>query len=64
MTFVASPDHQLADIVNDDLRTASVFESFGLDYCCNGHQTLSEACAAPGAPTAGERLRKIGRAHV
>lgn len=44
MTFTASPDQLLGDIVNEDLRTASVFESFGLDYCCGGHQTLAEAC--------------------
>lgn len=45
MTVVATLDQALADIVNQDLRTAPIFESFGLDYCCGGHQTLAEACA-------------------
>ena len=45
MSVVATPDQALADIVNQDLRTAPIFESFGLDYCCGGHQTLAEACA-------------------
>ena len=32
MSVVATPDQALADIVNQDLRTAPIFESFGLDY--------------------------------
>jgi regulator of cell morphogenesis and NO signaling len=38
----------LSDIVNDDLRAASVFERFGLDYCCHGRQTLDDAARARG----------------
>ena len=43
-----SADPLLADVVNDDLRAATVFERFELDYCCGGHQTLLEACAKRG----------------
>ncbi|HUL74923.1 MAG TPA: iron-sulfur cluster repair di-iron protein [Vicinamibacterales bacterium] len=40
----------LSDIVNDDLRAASVFERFGLDYCCHGRRTLDEAARDRGLP--------------
>ena len=33
----------LADLVIEDGRRARVLEGFGLDYCCNGHRSLSEA---------------------
>jgi len=35
----------LAEIVTDDIRTAIVFEEFGLDFCCKGKRSLSEACS-------------------
>lgn len=35
----------LAEIVADNLRSAIVFEEFGLDFCCKGKRPLSEACA-------------------
>jgi regulator of cell morphogenesis and NO signaling len=36
-------EFKLKDIVIRDPRTASVFDRLGLDYCCQGHRTLSEA---------------------
>jgi regulator of cell morphogenesis and NO signaling len=33
----------LGDLVSADARAAAVLERFGLDYCCNGHQTLADA---------------------
>ena len=36
----------LGEIVNTDFRSAGVFESHGLDFCCGGKQTLGDACAA------------------
>lgn len=33
-------------IVTQDFRTAAVFESHGIDFCCGGDVTLTEACAA------------------
>ncbi len=38
----------LADIVTKDFGKAEVFKKYGLDFCCNGHLSLREACAAKG----------------
>ncbi|QCB49694.1 iron-sulfur cluster repair di-iron protein [Rhodococcus sp. PAMC28707] len=35
----------LADLVVEDSRRARVLEGFGLDYCCDGHRSLSDATA-------------------
>lgn len=35
----------LADLVIEDSRRARVLEGLGLDYCCNGHRSLSDATA-------------------
>ncbi len=35
----------LADLVIEDGRRARVMERFGIDYCCNGHRSLSDAAA-------------------
>ena len=34
----------LAEIVTDNIRSAVVFEEFGLDFCCNGNRSLKSAC--------------------
>ena len=39
----------VGDFVAADFRTASVFEQFGIDYCCGGRRTLAEACRIGGA---------------
>jgi regulator of cell morphogenesis and NO signaling len=36
----------LGDLVTQDPRRSRVLETFGLDYCCNGHRSLSEAVSA------------------
>lgn len=36
----------LGEIVTSDFRSAGIFESHGLDFCCGGKQTLGDACAA------------------
>ncbi len=36
----------LADLVIEDSRRARVLEGFGLDYCCEGHRSLSDATTA------------------
>ena len=51
-THQPTADRLLGDIVSDDLRTATIFERFGLDYCCNGQRTLREACQARSIPAA------------
>ena len=35
----------LAEIVTENIRSAIVFEEFGLDFCCKGKRPLSDACA-------------------
>lgn len=34
----------IAEIVKSDYRTAKVFKSHGLDFCCGGKKPLNEAC--------------------
>lgn len=34
----------IGEIVAEDYRTASVFESYGIDFCCNGNRSLEQAC--------------------
>ncbi len=34
----------LAQLVNDDHRSAFVFEKYNLDFCCRGKRTLQQAC--------------------
>lgn len=38
----------LSEIVIADFRTASIFESYNLDFCCKGNRALSEACQEKG----------------
>jgi regulator of cell morphogenesis and NO signaling len=38
----------LGDLVNTYPTLARELERWGLDYCCRGHRTLAEACAATG----------------
>lgn len=54
MTTPALPltDRTLGEIVTEDSRAALVFERFGLDYCCGGHQTLAEASEQSHLPLA------------
>lgn len=34
----------IGSIVADDYRTAGVFKKYGLDFCCGGGRTVSQAC--------------------
>ncbi|HEX9083054.1 MAG TPA: DUF542 domain-containing protein, partial [Holophagaceae bacterium] len=45
-----TPDLQtkLGDLVLARPETMRYFEGLGLDYCCGGHRSLGEACAAAG----------------
>ena len=49
-SMVSYASRSLSDLVNHDARAATVFDRFGLDYCCGGHQALEEATAARGIP--------------
>lgn len=52
------PHETLGAIVAADHRAAVVFERFGLDFCCGGHQTLTEVCQRP-AVDAGALLQAL-----
>ena len=39
-----SKDDIIGSIVAKDLRAGMVFEQFGLDFCCNGNQSVATAC--------------------
>jgi len=34
----------IGDIVKKNYKTASVFEKFGLDFCCNGNRSIEDSC--------------------
>ncbi len=34
----------IGELVAKDFRAATVFESFGIDFCCKGNRTIEEAC--------------------
>ena len=34
----------IGEMVATDYRAATVFESFGIDFCCKGNRTLEDAC--------------------
>lgn len=34
----------IGNMVAKDYRLASVFQSYGIDYCCNGNRTIREVC--------------------
>lgn len=38
------PNQTVGEIVAKDYRTASVFKAHGIDFCCKGGRTLTEAC--------------------
>lgn len=37
-------DYTIGEIVSKDYRTASVFESLGIDFCIKGDRTINEIC--------------------
>lgn len=37
-------NHIIGELVAQDYRTASVFRKYGIDFCCQGHRTIQEAC--------------------
>ena len=48
MTATIDPTTTLGEIVNDHPDLARELERRSLDYCCGGHRTLADACAAAG----------------
>lgn len=48
----------VANIATDHPGTLKIFEKYGIDYCCNGHQPLEAACYTVGVGT-GQVLEEI-----
>lgn len=42
------PDSTIGQIVANDYRTATVFERYGIDFCCGGNGALSATCTKKG----------------
>jgi tRNA 2-thiouridine synthesizing protein A len=40
----------VAELVRTDPRLRAIFETFGINHCCAGHVSLSQAAAASGVP--------------
>jgi len=38
----------VASLVSDDIRTASVFKRYQIDFCCNGNKMVSDVCNSKG----------------
>lgn len=38
------PENIVGELVAQDYRTAAVFHSFGIDFCCKGGRSITEAC--------------------
>lgn len=47
-TMEIAPTRTIGSIVAEDFRTAAVFSSHGLDFCCKGGRTIDEACRQKG----------------
>jgi regulator of cell morphogenesis and NO signaling len=45
-TMTLGENTTVREIVASDYRAATVFHEFGIDFCCGGARTLSEACRA------------------
>jgi len=45
-------DQPLGDLVTETPAAARIFDRVGLDYCCRGRRTLSQACATAGVDAA------------
>lgn len=40
--------NKLGEIVADDFRSAAIFKSAGIDFCCGGNKSIGEACKEKG----------------
>lgn len=58
MNMTVTEQKTVGELVKENPDTASIFEEFGIDYCCKGHLTLAEACEKKGVDES-EVLRRI-----
>ena len=42
--MITTKEKTIGDFVAEDYRTAAVFQSYGIDFCCKGGRTLQDAC--------------------
>lgn len=56
-------ESKLGDIVKGNFKTAEIFESYGLDYCCGGSKNLDSACAEKKI-NADEVIKKLEIAYL
>jgi regulator of cell morphogenesis and NO signaling len=49
--MTATLDMTVRDIVANDFRAASVFQRYGIDFCCKGNRTVEDACHDGGVKT-------------
>jgi len=49
MTTQINIEPTIGEIVANDFRAASMFKEVGIDFCCGGNKSLSEACKEKGA---------------
>jgi regulator of cell morphogenesis and NO signaling len=54
-------ESKIGEIVAENFRTAQVFEKYGIDFCCGGKKSVSEACGEKGInpDELTERLTKL-----
>ncbi|HET9077002.1 MAG TPA: DUF542 domain-containing protein, partial [Acidimicrobiales bacterium] len=48
MTTIPDDERTLAELVADNPARAVVLDRMGLDFCCHGNRSLSDACTAAG----------------
>ncbi|WP_459211724.1 iron-sulfur cluster repair di-iron protein [Aquimarina rhabdastrellae] len=44
------PTHKIGDIVALNYKTAAIFSSYNIDFCCKGQRTLFDACTTQNVP--------------
>jgi regulator of cell morphogenesis and NO signaling len=56
-----SKDNVIGKVVAEDYRAASVFKSFGIDFCCKGNRSIEEVCeqANIGSDTVIHKLNQV-----
>lgn len=45
---VTGQEETIGELVTKDYRTAQIFKSFGIDFCCGGKKTIAEVCSKKG----------------
>jgi regulator of cell morphogenesis and NO signaling len=41
-------EHTIAEVVNQNFKTATLFQQYGLDFCCGGKKSIAKACGEKG----------------